>query len=127
MEAAVSALKKAFPEAMLVTKPIERGLTRPCIQLLLEAVSLKREMGRRWRRGEELTLIWYPPDETEPDEAAEKLALLLKKAFPQARTEAAVDRDTLRLQVKWEQLCFLSEQEAEKMKRQILLLRAEMG
>lgn len=121
MEGALSALKGAFPEALLVTAPIERGLKRPCIQLLLEEVSLKREMGRRWRRGEAVTAVWYPKEGGEvPREAAEKLLLLLGEAYPHAKLGAEREGDTFRVRAEWEQICFLSREEAEMMKRQIL-------
>ncbi|MCI8601647.1 MAG: hypothetical protein HFE45_08690 [Oscillospiraceae bacterium] len=119
-EMLLESLKPALPGVMLAVGEIKKGLSRPCLQLLPEALSLKQELSRRWRWGEEMTLNWYPPAGEPPEEAGGRLMLLAKKAAPSAAVTAETEGDHLKLHIEWEQLYFLDGQEAERMKRMVL-------
>lgn len=149
-ELLLKALKPALPGVMLVVGEVKKGLSRPCVQLLPETLSLKQELSRRWRWGEEMSLNWYPPrlaptqskptqsepaqleptqleptqlEPTQlepPENAGEMLLMLVKKAVPAADVTAAAEGDHLKLHIEWEQLYFLDAKEAEKMKRLVL-------
>ena len=46
---AVDALREYNPEALVITEESEAGLYRPCFQVIVEDITLKKEMGRRYR------------------------------------------------------------------------------
>lgn len=127
MSDALSALRKAYPDALLVVGPVKGNLRRPCLQLTRTGMGLRRELSRRWRRSDELTLCWYPPDGEQPEEKAGELLLLLSSLRPFGRAETGPAEDhTLRCRLETETICFLTEEEAEKMKKQVLEMQLKL-
>lgn len=120
MEQLTAALAEAAPGWALVTRPVEGNLPRPCLQLLIEELSLRREMGNRFRETARLQVNWVPPKETLPEADARQLALLLSEALPSARVEFRVEPDRLCAVLTRSALYFLTPEEAQKMKQQLV-------
>lgn len=122
MPEVLALLRKRYPAALIVTEPVEGGMRRPCLQLLLDEASLKHEMGSRWRLGEGYTLNYYPLEGEDPAASAEELLLLAGKLFPRGEVTARIEGGILRTEIRTEEVCFLTHEEAEKMKRELLVL-----
>ncbi len=122
MEQLTAALAAACPDWPLVTRAVEGGLPRPCLQLLIEELSLKREMGNRWRETARLQLNWVPTGAERPEDAARQLSLLVADALPAARVDFKVENGRLCGTVTRSALYFLTPEEAEKMKQQLVTL-----
>lgn len=123
MNKALALLRAKYPDALITAERIEGGMKRPCLQIMRTAASLKHEMGSRWRLGESYELNYYPSDGEDADEKAEALLLLAKEVWPWSGTSAARDGGMLRVSVEAEELCFLTPEEAETMKRELLTLQ----
>ena len=122
IERALTLLKERFPKAAVVSERVMPGMKMPMLQLFLEAASLKHEMGRRWRMAENYSLNWYPADEKELASDAEPLMLAAKEIWPRADVKVSREGNMLRLEAETEEICFLTGEEAEKMKRELLTL-----
>lgn len=127
MRDALAALRKAYPDIRLITGPSEGYFQRPCIQLMYTGMGMKREMGRRWRCTDELTLLWYPPEGEDPEEEAGNLVRLLAALRPQSLVGAKPTEDgVFRCWMEAKTICFLSEEAAEKMKKQVMQLQVQL-
>ena len=122
MDEAFARLREVCPEGLLVRGPVEGGMKLPCLQLMRTGASLKHEMGSRWRLSESCGLNYYPAAGEDPDGMTEGLLLLAKEIWPAGEAEALRDGDVLRVNVETEEICFLTREEAEKMKKELLTL-----
>ena len=59
-QAVVALLRKNYPDALILTEEAEGGFSAPGFIVLVGEASLKKEMGRRWRR-QETVVVWYYP------------------------------------------------------------------
>ncbi|MBQ4050268.1 MAG: hypothetical protein IJD13_01425 [Oscillospiraceae bacterium] len=123
IEQILASLKERFPEAVIAAERTMTGVKVPMIQLLLEAASLRHEMGSRWRLSETYHLRWYPADEKEVLTGAEPMLLAAKEIWPRAEVNVSRDGNTLVVEAESEEICFLTGEEAEKMKRELLTLQ----
>jgi hypothetical protein len=120
--AVVSLLRREYPQALIVTEEITAGMQKPCLQVMLDGVTLRKEMGRRWRREEKLLVYWYPPDGAEPQDEETALQLLLRQSARGVSTAVEREKSRLKIGVSLAQILFMNEQEAERMKQLILRL-----
>ena len=84
---AVDALREYNPEALVITEESEAGLYRPCFQVIVEDITLKKEMGRRYRKEETLEVTWYPPEGEEPQQEEIAIQLVLQGIAKGVKTE----------------------------------------
>ena len=122
-EQALGLLRERFPETEVTSVRTVPGMKVPMLQLLLEAASLRHELGSRWRLAETWQLCWYPAEEKELPAGAEPLLLAARELWPRAELKVSRDGNLLRLEAETEQICFLTGEEAEKMKRELLTLQ----
>ena len=122
-EQALSFLRESFPETAVVSGRSMPGVKTPVLQLLLEAASLRHEMGSRFRLSETWHICWYPADEKELVTGGEPMLLAAKELWPRAEVKASLEGNMLLLEAESEELCFLTGEEAEKMKRELLTLQ----
>ena len=124
---AVKALRDYNPDALILTGESEGGITRPCFQVLLDGVTLRKEMGRRYRKEETLRVVWYPPGPESPQKKEIPIQLTLQWAGKGVHTEAEREKDRLSIRARQEQILFLDEEEAALMMRMLLGLRDQAG
>ena len=100
-QAVVALLRKNYPDALILTEEAEGGFSAPGFIVLVGEASLKKEMGRRWRR-QETVVVWY---------------------YPAAGGQPQDLEQPLKVQLFLSQILFMDEEEAALMKKLLL----EMG
>lgn len=124
-KACVRLLREKYPEALIVTEEITAGMQRPCFQVICGEISLRKEMGRRWRKEEKLLVYWYPPEGDEPQDKETELQMLLRTAARGVGTAAEREKGRLKLELTLSQILFMDEEEADLMKKLLLRLGEE--
>ncbi len=122
-QAVVTLLRQQYPDALILTEEAEGGFVRPGFIVLVGEASLKKEMGRRWRRQECLIVWYYPPDGKEPQDLEQSLQLLLPAAARGVTSETEREQGRLKVTLNLSQILFMDEEEAALMKKLLL----EMG
>lgn len=120
--ACVRLLREKYPEALIVTEEITAGMQKPCLQVICGEISLRKEMGRRWRKEEKLLVFWYPPVGTDPQDAETELQMLLRTAARGVSTLAEREKGRLKIELVLSQILFMDEDEAALMKKMLLKL-----
>lgn len=123
--AVVRLLREEYPEALIVTEEIAAGMKKPCFQVICGEITLRKEMGRRWRKEEKLQVYWYPPDGEEPQDRETGLQMLLRTAARGVATMAEREKGRLKLTLSLSQILFMDEEEAALMKKMLLALSEE--
>ena len=124
---AVKALRDYNPDALILTGESEGGITRPCFQVLLDGVTLRKEMGRRYRKEETLEVTWYPPEGEEPQQKEIPIQLVLQWIAKGVKTEAEREKGKLVVRASISQILFMDEEEAALMMKLLLGLRDDIG
>lgn len=124
---AVDALREYNPEALVITEESESGLYRPCFQVIVEDITLKKEMGRRYRKEETLEVTWYPPEGEEPQQKEIPIQLVLQWIAKGVKTEAEREKGKLVVRASISQILFMDEEEAALMMKLLLGLRDHIG
>ena len=124
-KAAAGLLRERFPEAMIAGKEVAGGMKLPAFILTSKELSLKKEMGRRWRLEETAECGCYAEKEFTALEQAELLSLL-RRAARGVTAEAEREANRLLIRMNLTQLLFLEEEEAALMKQMILNMRREI-
>ena len=120
---AVKVLRRYYPEALIITEESEEGLTRPCFQVICGEITLRKEMGRRYRKEETLLVSWYPPQGEEPQNEETSLQLLMQQLARGIKTEVQREKGKLQISVSMSQILFMDEEEAALMMQLLLGLR----
>ena len=123
--AVVRLLRREYGDALIVTEEIAAGMAKPCFQVLCGEISLRKEMGRRWRKEETLLVYWYPPDGEEPQDEETGLQMLLRTAARGVATAAEREKGRLKITLSLSQILFMDEEEAALMKKMLLQLYEE--
>ncbi len=123
----VRLLREKYPEALIVTEEITAGMRLPAFQVICDEISLRKEMGRRWRKEEKLLVYWYPPKGEEPQDQETALQLLLRTAARGVCTEAEREKGRLKVRLTLSQILFMDEEEAALMKKMLLKLGEEQN
>ena len=124
---AVDALRVYNPEALVITEESESGLYRPCFQVIVEDITLKKEMGRRYRKEETLEVTWYPPEGEEPQQKEIPIQLVLQWIAKGIKTEAEREKGKLVVRASISQILFMDEEEAALMMKLLLGLKDHIG
>lgn len=124
---AVDALRVYNPEALVITEESESGLYRPCFQVIVEDITLKKEMGRRYRKEEALEVTWYPPEGEEPQQKEIPIQLVLQWIAKGVKTEAEREKGKLVVRASISQILFMDEEEAALMMKLLLGLKDHIG
>ena len=124
---AVDALREYNPEALVITEESESGLYRPCFQVIVEDITLKKEMGRRYRKEETLEVTWYPPEGEEPQQKEIPIQLVLQWIAKGVKTEAEREKGKLVVRASISQILFMDEEEAALMMKLLLGLKDHIG
>lgn len=124
---AVDALREYNPEALVITEESESGLYRPCFQVIVEDITLKKEMGRRYRKEETLEVTWYPPEGEEPQQREIPIQLVLQWIAKGVKTEAEREKGKLVVRASISQILFMDEEEAALMMKLLLGLKDHIG
>lgn len=124
---AVDALREYNPEALVITEESEAGLYRPCFQVIVEDITLKKEMGRRYRKEETLEVSWYPPEGEEPQQKEIPIQLVLQWIAKGVKTEAEREKGKLVVRASISQILFMDEEEAALMMKLLLGLKDHAG
>ena len=124
---AVDALREYNPEALVITEESESGLYRPCFQVIVEDITLKKEMGRRYRKEETLEVSWYPPEGEEPQQKEIPIQLVLQWIAKGVKTEAEREKGKLVVRASISQILFMDEEEAALMMKLLLGLKDHIG
>lgn len=124
---AVDALREYNPEALVITEESEAGFYRPCFQVIVEDITLKKEMGRRYRKEETLEVTWYPPEGEEPQQKEIPIQLVLQWIAKGVKTEAEREKGKLVVRASISQILFMDEEEAALMMKLLLGLKDHAG
>lgn len=124
---AVEALREYNPEALIITEESEAGLYRSCFQVIVEDITLRKEMGRRYRKEETLLITWYPPEGEEPQQKEIPIQLVLQWIAKGVKTEAEREKGKLIVRASISQILFMDEEEAALMMQLLLGLRDHVG
>ena len=124
---AVDALREYNPEALVITEESESGVYRPCFQVIVEDFTLKKEMGRRYRKEETLEVTWYPPEGEEPQQKEIPIQLVLQWIAKGVKTEAEREKGKLVVRASISQILFMDEEEAALMMKLLLGLKDHIG
>ncbi len=122
-QAVVTLLRQQYPDFLILTEEAEGGFASPGFVVLVGEASLKKEMGRRWRRQESLTVWYYPPANAQPQDSEQSLQLLLRTAARGVTAQAEREQGRLKITLYLSQILFMDEEEAALMKKLLL----EMG
>ena len=122
-QAVVTLLRQQYPDFLILTEEAEGGFVSPGFVVLVGEASLKKEMGRRWRRQESLSVWYYPPAHGQPQDQEQSLQLLLRTAARGVTSEAEREQGRLKVTLYLSQILFMDEEEAALMKKLLL----EMG
>lgn len=133
-KAVAALLKREYPQARILDRETESAGEGTVFILLPQKISLRREMGRRWRREEMLVLYYYPEKGKSPESGEQPLLSLLAQAArgvraePQLPVSAQAEREKKYLQIilSLSQILFMDEEEAALMKQMILHMGEEM-
>lgn len=122
-QAVVTLLRQQYPDFLILTEEAEGEFVSPGFVVLVGEASLKKEMGRRWRRQESLIVWYYPPANGQPQDQEQSLQLLLRTAARGVTSEAEREQGRLKVTLYLSQILFMDEEEAALMKKLLL----EMG
>ena len=111
----------------MITEESEAGLYRPCFQVIVEDITLKKEMGRRYRKEETLEVTWYPPEGEEPQQKEIPIQLVLQWIAKGVKTEAEREKGKLVVRASISRILFMDEEEAALMMKLLLGLKDHIG
>ena len=123
-QAVVTLLRQQYPDALILTEEAEGGFAPPGFVVLVGEASLKKEMGRRWRRQETLIVWYYPKDGVQPQDQEQPLQLLLRTTARGVTTAVEREQGRLKVTLCLSQILFMDEEEAALMKKLLLELGA---
>lgn len=123
-QAVVTLLRQQYSDALILTEEAEGGFAPPGFVVLVGEASLKKEMGRRWRRQETLIVWYYPKDGVQPQDQEQPLQLLLRTAARGVTTAVEREQGRLKVTLCLSQILFMDEEEAALMKKLLLELGA---